>query len=91
MLDPGYFERKRTELGMDRADVLAQIQATLDDWYPSQTRVQRLHRGVLRIVTPSASVASSLRLRQRELVRLHPHQEAAHGIERLQISIATLR
>lgn len=91
MLDGGYFERKRAELGMDRADVLSEIQATLDLWYPHQTRARRLHRGVLRIVTPSASVASALRLRQRELVRLHPPKEAAHTIERLQISIATLR
>ena len=91
MLDPEYFARKRAELGMDRADILEQIQATLDTWYPAQTRAQRLHRGVLRIVTPNASVASDLRLRQLELIALHGNKEAAHGIERLQISIASLR
>ncbi|GEM_PF-1052081 len=91
MIDPEYFARKRIELGMDRSDILEQIQATLDEWYPRQTRVQRLHRGVLRIVTPNASVASDLRLRQLELIRLHTNKEAAHEIERLQISIASLR
>jgi hypothetical protein len=91
MIDPEYFAHKRTELGMDRMDILVQIQSTLDVWYPQQTRVQRLHRGVLRIVTPNASVASDLRLRQLELINLHSDKTATHEIERLQISIASLR
>ena len=84
-----YFSAKRDQLGMDRANVLQQIQATLDAWYPGATRVKQLHHGVLRIVTPNASVAADLRLRQREL--LAQHKAAAQTIERLQISIASLR
>ena len=91
MIDPEYFKNKRVALGLDRAEILVQIQVTLDAWYPHQTRVQRLHRGVLRIVTPSAPVASDLRLRQLELIKLHSNKTAAHEIERLQISIASLR
>jgi hypothetical protein len=71
MIDPDYFAKKRAELGMDRADVLEAVQATLDSWYPGQTRVRRLHQGTLRIVTPSASVAADLRLRQVELLARH--------------------
>lgn len=62
-----YFERKRVELGMDRQDTLAQIQAVLDGWYPGMARARRLHQGVLRLETASASVASELRMRQLEL------------------------
>jgi hypothetical protein len=71
MIDSGYFEQKRRELGMDRGDVLQQIQATLDLWYPQRARARQLHLGVLRIVTPSSSVASELRMRQVELLEIH--------------------
>jgi len=85
MLEPDYFAKKRAELGMDREDVLAQVQATLDAWYPGKVRARQLHRGVLRLVTPSASVAGALRMRQVELVAAH-HL----GDVRLAISIQTL-
>lgn len=62
-----YFERKRVELGMDRQDTLQTIQAILDKWYPGMARAKRLHQGVLRLETASASVASELRMRQLEL------------------------
>lgn len=79
------FEQKRRQLGMDRQDTLAQIQATLDAWYPGRARAKQLHQGVLRIVTPHAAVAGELRMRQLELL-------AVHGLEttRLSISIATM-
>ncbi len=82
MLEADYFERKRRELGMEREDVLVRAQAVLDAWYPGQVRAKRLHQGVLRVVTASASVAGELRMRQLELL------EAA-GLEgtRLAISI----
>jgi hypothetical protein len=85
MLEPEYFAKKRAELGLDRADVLARIQATLEAWYPGQARARQLHQGVLRIVTPNASVAGELRMRQVELL-------AAHGLGevRVAISIAAL-
>lgn len=65
-----YFEQKRRELGMAREDDLARVQAVLERWYPGQARAKRLHQGVLRVVTPSASVAAALRMRQLELVEL---------------------
>ncbi|HEY6737085.1 MAG TPA: hypothetical protein VI322_05205 [Candidatus Saccharimonadia bacterium] len=68
MIDPAYFERKRQELGMDRQDTLEFAQSVLDSWYPGRARAKQLHQGVLRIVTPSASVAGELRLRQLELL-----------------------
>lgn len=86
MLEPDYFARKRAELGMDRADSLADIQAVLDDWYPGRVRAKQLHQGVLRLVTPAATVAGDLRLRQMELIARFPTLE----ITRLQIGIATL-
>lgn len=63
-----HFERKRRELGMERQDVLTGVQALLDGWYPGQVRAKRLHQGVLRLVTASASVAGELRMRQVELL-----------------------
>lgn len=71
MIEPDYFAKKRQELGLDRADVLEAVQATLDAWYPGQVRARQLHRGSLRVVTPNASVASDLRMRQVELLRQH--------------------
>lgn len=68
MLEADYFERKRRELGLDRAEVLTKVQLWLDERYPEQARARSLHQGVLRLVTPSASVASELRLRQLELL-----------------------
>jgi hypothetical protein len=85
MMESEYFERKRRELGLDRADDLVRVQAVLDDWYPGMARARQLHQGVLRLVTPNASVASELRMRQRELLqRCELPQEA-----RLAISIAS--
>jgi hypothetical protein len=87
MIDASYFDRKRRELGMDRADTLAQVQALLDEWYPGQARARRLHRGVLRIVTPNASVAGELRMRQVEL--LATLGDGGQGV-RLAVSVGTI-
>lgn len=62
-----YFAKKRVELGMDRQDTLEQVQSVLDKWYPGQAKARKLHQGVLRLETASASVASELRMRQLEL------------------------
>jgi hypothetical protein len=79
------FSKKRAELGMEREDMLAQIQATLDEWYPGLARARRLHQGTLRIVTPSAAVASAIRMRQVELLDAHRLRDV-----RLAISIEAL-
>jgi hypothetical protein len=85
MIEPDYFARKARELGLDRADDLARVQAVLEHWYPGQARARRLHQGVLRVITPSAPLASELRMRQVELMR-------TSGLEgvRLAISIEML-
>jgi hypothetical protein len=85
MIEPEYFERKRREMGLDRVDVLQGIQVTLDAWYPGQARARQIHQGTLRIVTPSASVASQLRMRQLELLAAHALTET-----RVAISIQSL-
>ena len=63
-----HFKRKRRELGMDREEVLSGLQTLLNAWYPGQVRAKKLHQGTLRLVTPSASVAGELRMRQVELL-----------------------
>ena len=68
MIEADYFERKRRELGLDRSNQLQRVQAWLDGRYPGQVRARQLHRGVLKLETPSAPVASELRLRQVELL-----------------------
>jgi hypothetical protein len=68
MLESDYFERKRRELGLERADNLARVQQWLDERYPGQVRARQLHQGVLRLVTASAPLASELRMRQVELL-----------------------
>jgi hypothetical protein len=69
MLEGDYFEKKRKQLGMDRLDTLTAIQLWLDANYPGQARAKQLHLGTLRVITPNASVASDLRMRQVELVQ----------------------
>ncbi|HVQ45006.1 MAG TPA: hypothetical protein VMT30_08700 [Candidatus Saccharimonadia bacterium] len=84
MLNADYaeqFERLRRELGMEREDVLASVQTVLDAWYPGLVRAKRLHQGVLRLVTASASVAGELRLRQVELL-------AAARLEGVRVAIS---
>ena len=76
-----YIEQKRQELGMAREDDLARVQAVLERWYPGQARAKRLHLGVLRVMTPSASVAAALRMRQLELVE-------ACGLEGVRVAIS---
>lgn len=86
MLEPDdYFADVRRRLGFDRADILAAVQTTLESWYPGQARAKLLHQGTLRIITPSAAVASELRLRQVELLERHQLTGT-----RLAISIDTL-
>lgn len=68
-----YLQKRAAELGLDRADQLAEIQAYLDRLYPGQCRAVSLNEGVLKITTPSASMASELRMRQTEIVGSQPH------------------
>ncbi len=56
-----YLKKRADELGLDRADKLAEIQAYLDEKYPGMCRAVSLNDGVLRIATSNSSVASELR------------------------------
>jgi hypothetical protein len=69
MIEPEYFERKRRELDLGREQLLVRVQQWLETYYPGQARARQLHQGTLRIVTPNASVASDVRLRQVEMFR----------------------
>ncbi len=84
-----YLQKRLKDLDLGRADVLKIIQSELDVLYPGKTRAKSLNEGVLKLITPSAAVASELRLRQTELI---PRLIAAttRPIGRLQIQITTL-
>ncbi len=83
-IDPDYFQDKAQQLGLDRSLVIERVQLELNRLYPTKTRVASLNRGVLKIVTPSAPVASELRLNQTMIIKLAPDE-----IERLQIVIGS--
>jgi hypothetical protein len=68
-----YLQKRAAEMGLERADQLAEIQTYLDSLYPGQCRAVSLHEGVLKITTPNASLASELRLRQTELFEKLPN------------------
>lgn len=59
-----YLQRRAKELGLDRADKLAEIQAWLDKEYPGMCRAVSLNEGVLTIKVNNSSVASELRFRR---------------------------
>jgi hypothetical protein len=87
----GELQKRYKRLGMDRANVLAAIQASLDALYPAQTRVISLDDEVLHVVTPNASVASELRLRQIELIpRFNALSTAERRIKKLKITLRSL-
>ena len=68
----GYLAKRARELGLDRADKLAEIQAYLDNLYPGQCRAVSLNSGVLKITTQNSSVASELRFSKESLMKKLP-------------------
>ncbi len=68
MIEETYFDRKRRQLGMDRADTLSSVQGRLEEMYPGSCRARQLHQGTLMIVTASSLVAGEPRWRQEELL-----------------------
>ena len=76
-----YLQKKASELGLERAEQLAEIQGYLDEKYPGMCRAVSLNDGVLKIVTPNASAASELRMGQAQIKQLS-------DIKRVQISIS---
>lgn len=63
-----YLAKKAAELGLERADQLAEIQAHLETLHPQTYRAVTINNGVLNIKTASASAASDLRHAQVELL-----------------------
>jgi hypothetical protein len=78
-----YLQKRATQLGLERGEQLTVIQGYLDGLYANQCRAVSLNDGVLKITTPSASVASELRLRQVEILAA---PELA-GVVRLQLQL----
>lgn len=64
-------------LDLGRGDQLAVAQEVLNELYPGQVRAKRLVGGVLTITTPSAAVASDLRLQQTLILDKLTEQEVA--------------
>jgi hypothetical protein len=84
-----YLAKRARQLNLGREDELRRIQALLEALWPAQTRAVSLNAGVLKVLTPNASVASELRLRQVEI--LPKLRAAAHSpIERLRIQISAI-
>jgi len=78
-----YLAKKAAELNLERGDQLAEIQTYLDSLYPGQCRAASLQDGVLRVTTPNASVATEVRMRQREILG----RIEALGVAKMRISI----
>ncbi len=85
-----YLRQKAEHLDVGRADTLVVAQSELDRLYPGQTKAIGLHQGKLRVITPSASIASDLRMRQIKLVEAVRARCADADIERLIIQIRSL-
>lgn len=62
-----YLSKRASELGMGRADQLAQIQAYFDGIYPGMCRAMAINEGILRVSVNSASLATELRMRHLEV------------------------
>ncbi len=77
-----YLRQKASELDLARGDFLEAVQRLLEQWYPGTVRAVSFNKGTLRLVTPNASVAGELRLRQVELL-----EAIKEPVERLQINI----
>lgn len=78
-----HLKRRAAELGLDRANQLADIQAYLDERFNGQCRAVSLNDGVLKITTPSASLASELRLGQVEVAA----RLKQYGVQKMVIRI----
>jgi hypothetical protein len=89
MLEPtgDYLKKRADQLGLGRGEALAKIQKRLDELFAGQVRATSLNKGVLRLVTASAPVASELRIRQVELLRQFRGLDPSQAINNLQISI----
>jgi hypothetical protein len=65
-----YLKKVAGKLDMGRAGQLVEIQSYLDGLYPGQCRAISINKGVLKITTPNASVASELRYKHRQIAEM---------------------
>jgi len=84
-----YLSKKAQSLDLGRGEALVEIQNLLEQRFPKRTRAKSLNNGVLKVITPSAAVASELRLTQVALIKDF-NTQTAYTIERLQISVTSL-
>lgn len=83
-----HLRKRAQELDLGRAEALKQTQDLLDHLWPEQTRAISLNGGVLKIITPTAAVASELRLRQIQLLeQIQGKLKGSRKIDRLHIQI----
>lgn len=85
-----YLLKRANQLGVNRLGVIERCQKELNHRYPGQTRVVSLNQQLLKIVTPNASVAQDLRLRQVELLICLRRLAAPEPINSLNIQIRDL-
>jgi hypothetical protein len=83
-----YLARRSVDLGLDRGNTIAAIQVLLDESYPTLTRVLSVQDGLVRVVTPNASLASDLRLKQLQI--LPQLQTIDATITKLVVSVRSL-
>jgi len=81
-----YLKRKAENLDLDRGAALHKIQQILDRQFPGKTKAKSLNDNVLKVITPSAAVASEIRLRQQDLISQFT-QATTRTINRLHIQI----
>jgi hypothetical protein len=82
-IDPDYLNQKAADLDLGRYQTIKLAQELLDQWYPGRARALSFNKGVLKVVTPSASVAGDLRLRQVELLNILQIEKLSIGIRPL--------
>ena len=79
-----YLEKKKRQLGMDRADQLKTVQRLLDERYGARARAVSLQDGVLKVTSTSSAIASDIRLNQVDIITQVRAEEIT--VTRLQIS-----
>jgi len=86
-----YLIKKTAQLNLGRGEALRKVQVILDGLYPQMTRALSLNDGILKIITPNASLASELRLGQIKLLAsFNKNLENSHSINSLHIQIREL-
>lgn len=84
-----YWEKRVEQLDLSRGTALQAAQLVLDKHYPDKTKAKSLNKSVLKVITPSAVIASELRLNQIKLLA-ELKQAANYEITKLQIQITQL-